>query len=178
MEESWRGIKDGTHRTFLFLTAYGIPDLFLAAVNHEIPHSAKRDTSKETVMEMRKMLVTVATALPSFVGHHRQDCETIVSLYEGPPLPFNWELNAIKKLMGKGGGRSAEAGGASVASQQLQVAQQLGQAGASIGAFYMVRPTTVWSGMHHMHALNTTRTHAHKEEDMQALMMISIIGLL
>jgi hypothetical protein len=66
-------------------------------------------------------------------------------LHHGPALPFRWAKAPIRQLLGQGGGRSANAAG-SVANQELRVAQQLGQEGAIVGTYYMVRPTQAWSG--------------------------------
>jgi hypothetical protein len=144
MEEDWRGIADNTHRTYVFRTGYGIPDLYLAAQDGSVPDSWKRNTSKDAIKAMRTAMKKLSIE-PSFTQAHQDDCEEIIALYEGPALKFNWDHGPIRGLLGKGGGRSA-ALGASVAAQEHRVAQQLGQDGVQIGLFYMVRPTTAWSG--------------------------------
>jgi hypothetical protein len=145
MEEDWRGIADNTHRTFFFKSQFGIPDLWLAVTNGDIPNARKRPTTADQIKDMRGTLAKLSLALPSFCDADKQDCESIVDLFEAPPIPFEWSKPAIKKLMGQGGGRSADAG-ASVAQQELRVSMQLGQEGAQLQVFYMVRPTTQWRG--------------------------------
>jgi general stress protein 26 len=98
MEEDWRGIEDNTHRTFLFLTVYGIPDLVADAERGAIPDSKKRNTPKETIVLMRAALVKLQKELPDFAGRHVIDCMAIVDLYATNALPFNWNLRHIKEL--------------------------------------------------------------------------------
>jgi hypothetical protein len=100
MEEDWRGIEDNTHRTFLFVTAYGIPDLVADAAREAVPDSRKRDTPKEAIVLMRAALAKLQKELPDFAGQHVVDCLAIVDLYAGKALPFNWNLRHIKELFG------------------------------------------------------------------------------
>jgi general stress protein 26 len=100
MEEDWRGIEDNTHRTFLFVTAYGIPDLVADAAREAVPDSKKRDTPKEAIVLMRAALAKLQKELPDFAGQHVVDCLAIVDLYAGKALPFNWNLRHIKELFG------------------------------------------------------------------------------
>ena len=145
MEEDWRGIQDNTHRTYLFTTPFGIPDLWTAYTNGDLPDARLRPFNIEQIDKMRKGLQKLGESLPTFFGRDRQDCDHVVDLFVGPPAKFDWHRDDIRDLLGHGGGRSAAAG-ASVAAQELQVARQLGQTGARIGSFYMVRPSMAWSG--------------------------------
>ena len=144
MEEDWRGIAANTHRTFLFTTAFGIPDLWTAVEDDAIPDAILRDTTAEVIGTMRKGLLKLEATLPTFFGPDRRDCEHIVDLFEGPAQKFGWDRAAISAHLGKGGGLSAA--GVSVAEQELKVTRQLGQNGAQIAKFYMVRPSVPWTG--------------------------------
>ena len=146
MEEDWRGIEDNTHRTFLFTTAYGIPDIIGAATRGAIPDTCKRHTSKAAVAELRENMRKLAAALPSFTVDNQADCEIIIKMYEGPPLPFHWNSRHIKMLFGqKRNGAGDVVGG--VRAQRATISHQLGQIGAQLGKFYLVRPTMAWKGV-------------------------------
>jgi hypothetical protein len=146
MEEAWRGIADNTNRTFLFTTQLGCPDLWVDAKRKAIPHAWKRETTPETIKDMRLMLQNITAHYPTtFTAEHRADCEAIVDMYQGKVKKFSWDMGPIETLLGKGGGRSAAAG-TSVAAQQHKLARQLGQEGATTSALYMVRPNSAWSG--------------------------------
>jgi hypothetical protein len=145
MDEDWRGIEDNTHRTFLFKTAYGIPDLWAAVRDGAIPHSRKRDTSEEAISKMKAAMNKLSIE-PRFNQAHQDDCARIINMYETPAKQFNWHSDPIRALLGRGpGGRSAVER-RTLAAQESTVAAQLGQEGAQLGVFYLVRPHMAWTG--------------------------------
>jgi hypothetical protein len=146
MDEAWRGIGENTHRTFLFMTQLGCPDLCVDAQREAIPHSWKRETTQDAIDRMGTMIRNIQEHYPTtFTRDHVADCEAIIALFQDPPKPFNWALGPIKTLLWKGGGRAAVTS-TSLEAQQFTVARQLGQLGATTSAIYMIRPNTHWTG--------------------------------
>ena len=145
MEEDWRGVEDNTHRTFMFTTCHGVPNFVADVERAALPHTCKRNTSKEAVAELRDGMRKIAESLPCFTLAHQADCENIITMFEGKPLPFHWNLRHIKLLFGQRNNGAGANGGA--IAQRDEITKHLGQSGAQCDSFYLVRPTKAWKGV-------------------------------
>jgi hypothetical protein len=120
-----------TH-TVCFKTSYGIPNLWDAFQNGNIPDAQRRELNQEEHAKVVEGMHTIHRNFENFTDENLEDCLAMLAMYDEPSVPFNWKEEDIKLLYGKGPGAGASL---EVAEQQAR-----GLPVGAIGQLYLCRP--------------------------------------
>ena len=130
--DEWRGLTPLSTHTMCFPTSHGIPNLYEAAAQEAIPDAKIRLLDTELHNKMKAGMHTMHSFFDHFTDENLEDCLAMLALAEGFALPFQWDMEDMKKLYGGGTGVGASE---AVANQQAA-----GLPVGEVGDVYLCRP--------------------------------------
>ena len=116
-DDEWRGLAPMSTHTVCFPTSYGIPNIFKAAQNNDIPDAQRRSVDQEEHAKVVAGMHAIKAAFQHFDDDNLADCLDLLSLYTAPASKFAWDPVDIQRLYGRGTGAGASA---EVGAQQAQ----------------------------------------------------------
>ena len=129
--DEWRGLAEMTTHTEPWTTAYGVPDLWQAVQNGDMPPAAKRAPNPADIaktMEGLKYLKEYSDDI--FADEDFKDCEAMLDLHREPPKPFPWLPADVCALFG----------GEPDAGDNVEAQQRRGLPVGKIDELYICKP--------------------------------------